>query len=165
MFDRFSPQIRVQFQTPVITRIFNTKLHFTLFAVKPLPKPEAINIWSMLNTYMILCLSGSSYFEDYIRNWYHIVSSVIVYLIYIYKCEPFNEKTNILDSAYNINPDQPKSMPRRLTRADTFRLLWIFCFRNHYSILLSPWDEMFWPWLACADCCSRGTAHITKRCQ
>ena len=27
-------------------------------------------------------------------------------------------------------------MPRRLTRIDTFRLLWIFCFRNHYSIPL-----------------------------
>ena len=26
------------------------------------------------------------------------------------------------------------SMPRRLTRTDTFRLLWTFCFRNHYSI-------------------------------
>ena len=30
------------------------------------------------------------------------------------------------------------SMPRRLTRTDTFRLLWIFRFRNHYSIPLSP---------------------------
>ena len=30
------------------------------------------------------------------------------------------------------------SMPRRLTRADNFRLLWIFCFRNNYSIPLSP---------------------------
>ena len=30
------------------------------------------------------------------------------------------------------------SMPRRLTRIDTFRLQWIFCFRNHYSIHISP---------------------------
>ena len=30
------------------------------------------------------------------------------------------------------------SMPRRLTRTDTFRLLWIFCCRNNYSIHLSP---------------------------
>ena len=29
-------------------------------------------------------------------------------------------------------------MPRRLTRTDPFRLLWIFCSRNHYSIPLSP---------------------------
>ena len=29
-------------------------------------------------------------------------------------------------------------MPRRLTRTDNFRLLWSFCFRNHYSISLSP---------------------------
>ena len=28
------------------------------------------------------------------------------------------------------------SMPRRLTWTDTFRLLWIFCFMNHYSIPL-----------------------------
>ena len=30
------------------------------------------------------------------------------------------------------------SMPRRLTLTDTFRLMWIFCFRNHYSIYLFP---------------------------
>ena len=30
------------------------------------------------------------------------------------------------------------SMPQRLNRTDTFRLLWIFCFRNHYSLPLSP---------------------------
>ena len=30
------------------------------------------------------------------------------------------------------------SMPRMLTRIYTFRLLCIFCFRNHYSISLSP---------------------------
>ena len=29
-----------------------------------------------------------------------------------------------------------QSMPRRLTPTDTFSLLWIFCFRNHYSIPL-----------------------------
>ena len=44
------------------------------------------------------------------------------------------------------------SMPRRLTRTDTFRLLWIFCFRNHYFTPLSTWDGMFRPGLACADC-------------
>ena len=43
------------------------------------------------------------------------------------------------------------SMPRRLTRIDTFRLLWIFCFKNHYSIPLSPWDEMCRPGSVCAD--------------
>ena len=42
------------------------------------------------------------------------------------------------------------SMPRRLTWTDTFRLLWIFCFRNHYSIPLSSWDGMCRPGLACA---------------
>ena len=30
------------------------------------------------------------------------------------------------------------SVSRRLIRADIFRLLWIFCFRNHYSIPISP---------------------------
>ena len=30
------------------------------------------------------------------------------------------------------------SMPRRLTRMDTFRLLWIFCFRSHYALPLFP---------------------------
>ena len=34
------------------------------------------------------------------------------------------------------------SMPHRPTRIDTFRLLWIFCFRNNYSIHLSPLDGM-----------------------
>ena len=42
------------------------------------------------------------------------------------------------------------SMPRRLTRSDTFRLLWIFCLRNHCSIPLSPWDGMCRTGLACA---------------
>ena len=44
------------------------------------------------------------------------------------------------------------SMPRRLTRIDTFQLLWIFCFRNHYSIPLSPSDGMGLPGSVCADC-------------
>ena len=44
------------------------------------------------------------------------------------------------------------NMPRRLTRADTFCLLWIFCFRNHYSIPLSPRNGMCRPGLACAYC-------------
>ena len=30
------------------------------------------------------------------------------------------------------------SIPRRLTRTETVHLLWIFCFRNHYSVPLSP---------------------------
>ena len=44
------------------------------------------------------------------------------------------------------------STPRRLNRIDNFRLLWNFCFRNHYSISLSLWDGMCRPRLACADC-------------
>ena len=51
-------------------------------------------------------------------------------------------------------------MPRRLTRTDTFRFLWIFCFRKHYSIPLSPCDGMCQLGLACADSFSRGTAQI-----
>ena len=42
-------------------------------------------------------------------------------------------------------------MPRRFTRIDTFRLLWIFCFRNQYSISLSPWDGMCRQGSVCAD--------------
>ena len=34
------------------------------------------------------------------------------------------------------------SMPCRFTQIDTFCLMLIFCFRNHYSIPLSPWDKM-----------------------
>ena len=37
------------------------------------------------------------------------------------------------------------SMPRRLTRTDIFRLLWIFCFRNHYYIPLFPGTECVGP--------------------
>ena len=44
------------------------------------------------------------------------------------------------------------SMPCRLTRIDTFWLLWIFCFRNHYSIPLSAGDGMCRPRSVCADC-------------
>ena len=43
------------------------------------------------------------------------------------------------------------SMPRRLIRTDSFRLMWIFCYRNHYSIPLSPWDGMSRPGSVCAD--------------
>ena len=44
------------------------------------------------------------------------------------------------------------SMPRRLTLIYTFRLLWIFSFRNHFSIPLFPWNGMCRPGLACAAC-------------
>ena len=43
-------------------------------------------------------------------------------------------------------------MPLRLIRADAFHLQWIFCFKNHYFIHLSPWDGKCRPGLACADC-------------
>ena len=43
----------------------------------------------------------------------------------IRRIEHSREKTNIVDL-------------RRLTRVDIFRLLSVFCFRNHYSISLSP---------------------------
>ena len=39
----------------------------------------------------------------------------------------------------SIDPDQPKHA------AHTFRLLWIFCFINHYSIPLSPAMECVGP--------------------
>ena len=55
------------------------------------------------------------------------------------------------------------SMPRRLTQIDTFRLLWIFCFRNYYSIPLSPWDRMCQPRLACKDCAGwSGSIHYAE---
>ena len=44
------------------------------------------------------------------------------------------------------------SMSRRFTRIDTFRLLWIFSFRNHYSIPLFPWDGICRTGSVCADC-------------
>ena len=43
------------------------------------------------------------------------------------------------------------SIPRRLIWADTFRLLWFFCFRNHHSLTLSPWDGMCRPGSVGAD--------------
>ena len=43
-------------------------------------------------------------------------------------------------------------VPRRLTRIDTFRLLWIFSFRNHHCIPLSPRDGMCQPGSVCAEC-------------
>ena len=43
------------------------------------------------------------------------------------------------------------SMPSRLTRIDTVRLLWNFCFRNHYSIPLSPCDGMCRTGSVCAN--------------
>ena len=42
----------------------------------------------------------------------------------------------------NVSTQISLSMTCRLTRTKTFRLLWIFCFRNHYSIPLPPWDGM-----------------------
>ena len=56
------------------------------------------------------------------------------------------------------------SMPRRLTRTGNFHLLWIFCFRNHYSIPpLYPWDRMCRPGLACADCAGwSGSIHYAE---
>ena len=52
----------------------------------------------------------------------------------------------------NVSTRISLSMPRRLTRIDTFRLLWIFCSRNHYYIPLSPWDGMCWSGSVCTDC-------------
>ena len=43
------------------------------------------------------------------------------------------------------------SISRRLTRTDTFRLLWLYYFRNHYSLPLSLWNGICRPGLACAD--------------
>ena len=37
------------------------------------------------------------------------------------------------------------SLPRRLIPVDTFRLLWIFCFRNHCIIPISPETECVGP--------------------
>ena len=42
---------------------------------------------------------------------------------------------------YKVSTRISLSMLRRLTRTDTFRLLWIFCFRNHYSVPLR-WNVM-----------------------
>ena len=44
------------------------------------------------------------------------------------------------------------SMPCKLTRIYNFRLLWIFCFRNHYAIPISTWDGMYRPGWVCVDC-------------
>ena len=55
-------------------------------------------------------------------------------------------------------------VPRRLTQTNTFRLLWIFSFANHYSIPpFPPWDGMCRPALACADCAGwSGSIHYAE---
>ena len=55
------------------------------------------------------------------------------------------------------------SMPCRLNRTDTVRILWIFCLRNHSSIPLSPWDGIGRPGLACANCAGwSGSIHYAE---
>ena len=54
-------------------------------------------------------------------------------------------------------------MRRRLTRIYTFRLLWMFYFRNHYPIPLSPWEGMCGPGSVCADCTGwSGSIHYAE---
>ena len=64
--------------------------------------------------------------------------------------EPFRDKT--LWTLRKVSTRISLSIPHRLTRIDTFCLLWIFRFRNHYSIPLSSWDGMCRPGSVCADC-------------
>ena len=46
---------------------------------------------------------------------------------------------------------------------NTFCLLWIFCFRNHYSLPLSPCDGMCRPGLDFADCAGlSGSIHYAE---
>ena len=53
--------------------------------------------------------------------------------------------------------------PRMLTRLDTFRLLWIFCFWNYYSTHLPPWDGMCRSGSVCADCTGwSGSTHYAE---
>ena len=55
------------------------------------------------------------------------------------------------------------SMPRKPTRTDTFRLLWIFCFGNHKSIPVSPWNGMCRSGSVCADCAGwSGSIHYAE---
>ena len=51
----------------------------------------------------------------------------------------------------NVSTRISLSIPYRLIRTGTFRLLWIFCIRNHYSIHLSPWDGMSGSGSVCVD--------------
>ena len=63
----------------------------------------------------------------------------------------------------NVSTRISLSIPRRLTRIDTFCLLWIFCFRNHYSLPLLLWDGMCRSGLACADCAGwSGSIHYAE---
>ena len=55
------------------------------------------------------------------------------------------------------------SMPHRLTRLYTFRLQWIFCFKNHYSLPLSPCDGMCRSGSVCAECAGwSGSIHYAE---
>ena len=50
----------------------------------------------------------------------------------------FNTRTPTLWSLRKVLTRINLSMPNRLIWTNTFHLLWIFCFRNQYSIPLSP---------------------------
>ena len=83
---------------------------------------DVVSILTILNIYLL------------IKGWIHVLIRFsynrLKMHIQLDKRAELREKTSI---------------PRRLTRTDFFRLLWIFCFRNHYSIPLSPWDGICRP--------------------
>ena len=62
------------------------------------------------------------------------------------------KKTTTLWTLRKVSTRISISMPRELIRIYTFRLLWIFCFMNHYFIPLSSRDGMRRPGSVCADC-------------
>ena len=84
---------------------------------------------------------------------------------YYYMSRPARKPTlwTLRKVSTRISLSKPLSKPPRLTRTDTFHLLWIFCFRHHYSIPVSPWDGMCRPGLACADCAGwSGSIHYEE---
>ena len=61
-------------------------------------------------------------------------------------------RKSTLWSLRKVSTRMSLSMPRRLTRIENSRQLWIFWFRSQYSIPLFPWDGMCRPGSVCADC-------------
>ena len=124
---------------PILASMFST-LSNNFTSIKRNCSYFWLQVCKVICCRFVVCGKG---LNDYRKGYIYIY-------IYIYmSCSP---RKPTLWTAYKVSTQISLSMPHRLTRTDTFHLLLIFCFRNHFSIPLSPGDWMCWPRLACADC-------------
>ena len=94
----------------------------------------ALNLFSMSSASDFLCAEKGYCLTTYWSRQTECVSS----------CHNMSRSTRkpTLWTLHKVLNRISLSMPRRLIQADTFCLLRIFCFRNHHSIPLSPWDRV-----------------------